>query len=125
MRLCREENNLKGSRRINSIGVRMEGVRSYERKSESRAEKAERSTVAKPQPKAENSEFENPESRRSTFGSKVRKVGAIAPQCPLGGTPNLEPTNVIRHGLIVREQSALIPLKILATCGDPPEELGK
>ena len=47
-----------------------------------------RREAAKPQLKAENSESENPEDGRSNHGSKDRKVGAIAPQCPLGGAPN-------------------------------------
>jgi len=33
--------------------------------------------------KEENAEFENSEFRSSILGSKDRKVGAIAPQCPL------------------------------------------
>src|SRR5882724_3278745 len=52
-------------------------------------QRSQSTQAAEPQPKKGNSEFENSESRRSTFKPQVAEasrlwseVGAIAPQCP-------------------------------------------
>ena len=89
--------------------------------------------AAKPQPKAENLEFENPEGRtlkpqvaeESRYWSEVS--GANGPPLPVGVRPSETDERRLTLELLcdvqpaLAEQSAL-PRKILATLGDPPGE---